>query len=97
MVERHICPDFKIFNMGFVYILQSVMNGSYYIGSCGNIDRRLIKHNKGLVQSTRRYRPWVLVYSEKYETLVEAKKREKQIKLWKKRRAIASLISSKNF
>ena len=78
--------------MFFTYILQSEVDSSYYIGSCENIRNRLEQHNGGLVKSTKRYLPWILAYKEKFETLVQARKREAQIKSWKKRVAIERLI-----
>ena len=78
--------------MFYTYILKSLINGSYYIGSCQDIDVRFNLHNKGLVKSTKRYVPWKLIYKEEYETLSEASKRERQIKSWKKRSAIERLI-----
>jgi predicted GIY-YIG superfamily endonuclease len=36
--------------------------------------------------------PWNLVHLEEYESLSEAVNRERQIKSWKKRRAIENLI-----
>ena len=78
--------------MFYAYILQSERNSSFYIGSCENIHQRLIQHNKGLGKSTKRFVPWVVVYFEKFETSKEARKREMQIKSWKKRGAIKNLI-----
>ena len=78
--------------MFLTYILKSENNSSYYIGSSGDIDKRISLHNKGLVKSTKRYIPWKLVYSEKYKTLLEATKRELKIKSWKKRDMIEKLI-----
>jgi len=78
--------------MSFVYILKSIMNEAYYVGSCMDIVERLKRHNEGSVRSTKRYIPWNLVYFEEYKNLKEARKREKQIKAWKKRRAIENLI-----
>lgn len=80
--------------MFYTYILNSSLNNSYYIGSCGNIERRLSAHNSGEVKSTKRYMPWKIVYLEKYKSLSEAVKRERQIKSWKKRSAIENLISN---
>jgi predicted GIY-YIG superfamily endonuclease len=51
-------------------------------------------HNNSYVKSTKRYIPWVVVYSEQYEDLKDARKRELQIKGWKKRSAIEKLIKS---
>ncbi|PIV38626.1 MAG: endonuclease [Candidatus Portnoybacteria bacterium CG02_land_8_20_14_3_00_45_8] len=78
--------------MFYVYILKSVKNGAYYVGSCGNIDVRIDQHNKGLVPSTKRYLPWDLVHRDKFDTLKGARRRELQIKSWKNRKAIENLI-----
>ena len=78
--------------MFYVYILQSEKNGRYYIGSCQNIQKRLSLHNLGLIKSTKSYLPWILVYNELFDTLSGARKREMQIKSWKKRLAIENLI-----
>ena len=66
-----------------VYILMSELNGRFYIGSCIDITERLAYHNSGRALSTKAYTPWKLVYSETYDTLSEARKREYQIKSWK--------------
>lgn len=79
--------------MFYLYILKSQKNGSYYIGSCKDINKRLNLHNKSLVKSTKRYIPWTLIYSEEYNTLSEARKREIQIKSWKKRKSIENLLN----
>ena len=78
-----------------VYILKSKMNGSYYVGSCKDVQIRFDQHNRKLVSSTKRYAPWDLIYEEMCDTLQEARKRERQIKAWKKRSAIERLIASK--
>lgn len=79
--------------MFFIYILKSLINGKYYIGSTDDPNRRLVEHNKGLSKYTKIYRPWELLYTEKFKSLSEARQREKQIKSWKKRAAIEKLIN----
>ncbi|MCL4363698.1 GIY-YIG nuclease family protein [Patescibacteria group bacterium] len=78
--------------MFFTYILKSILTGQYYIGCTNNLKRRLDEHNKGLSKYTRNKRPWVLKYKEEYSSLIKARRREKQIKSWKKRQAIEKLI-----
>lgn len=78
--------------MFYFYILKSIKNGRYYVGSCHNIEERLKRHNGGMVKSTKAYLPWKLMYNEEYITLSEARKRELQVKSWKKRLAIERLI-----
>ncbi len=68
------------------------MNGSYYVGSCKDINRRFNLHNAGQVKSTKRYILWKLVYKKECKTLSRARKRELQIKSWKSKIAIGKLI-----
>lgn len=84
--------SFRFFKMFYTYILKSVLNGSYYVGSCKDLSARLLLHNRKLVPSTRRYAPWNIAFYESYESLSLARKRELQIKKWKKRAAIENLI-----
>ncbi len=88
--HRDIRSD--LFKMFYTYILKSQSNNSYYIGSCKNLAARFSLHNHKLVASTKRYVPWNIVYYECFDLLSLARKRELQIKKWKKRAAIASLI-----
>jgi putative endonuclease len=78
--------------MYYCYILKSLKDRSYYVGSTASYEKRLERHNKGLVKSTRNKIPWELVCFESYNTRREAMKREKQIKSWKKRKYIEDLI-----
>ena len=78
----------------FVYILQSLLNGRYYIGSCADINQRLAKHNAGATTSTRPYRPWTVVYEESFSDKSQALKREKYIKQMKSRKYIVDLIKN---
>jgi len=80
-----------------VYILTSKQNGSYYIGSCRDVVKRLVLHNRGLVKSTKKYRPWQIVHTEEYENYKSARRRESEIKSWKKRSAVENLISFSEF
>ena len=68
------------------------MNSRYYVGSCHNPQKRLQQHNAGRTASTKPFRPWVLIYTETYNTNSEALKRELQIKKMKSRKYIQSLI-----
>jgi putative endonuclease len=69
--------------MFYAYILQSDFNGRFYIGSTKDIANRIDQHNSGRTPSTKPFRPWRLVHSEEFETLVDARKRETEIKSWK--------------
>ncbi len=80
-------------NMYYTYILKSEKKDRFYIGSTGNINNRLKKHNSGSVKSTKAYRPWKIVYLEEYETNTEARRRENEIKSWKNKKRIKKAFS----
>ena len=71
--------------------------GAYYIGSTENLEQRLKFHNIGRVKSTKTRKPWLMVFSQDFHDLSDARKRELQIKAWKSRRAIERLIGTFNF
>ena len=67
----------------------------YYIGSTRNLEVRLGEHNKSAHSSkyTRKQKgKWELVYSEEFDTIGDAIKRERQIKNWKSKAMISKLI-----
>jgi putative endonuclease len=75
-----------------VYILESSVNGRFYVGHTDRPDARLAEHNSGQNPSTRSGSPWVKVYFEEFETRSEAMRREQEIKGWKSRRMIEKLV-----
>jgi putative endonuclease len=76
----------------YVYILQSLKDGRYYIGETSDVSARLSFHNAGLQRSTRNRRPFKLILVEEYNTREEALVREKQIKSWKGGEAFKKLV-----
>ncbi|MGC1619737.1 MAG: GIY-YIG nuclease family protein [Candidatus Acidiferrum sp.] len=80
--------------MAFVYILQSETTHRYYVGSTNDLVRRLEEHGRGHTLSTRERGPWTLVYQEQCESLLEARRRELEIKRWKSSKMIQALIKS---
>jgi putative endonuclease len=81
--------------MATVYILQSKTTHRFYVGSTNDFARRMEEHQRGHSLATRARGPWELVYREQFETLVEARRRELEIKRWKSSRMIAALITAK--
>jgi putative endonuclease len=81
--------------MPAVYILESQSNKRFYIGSAADAENRLTEHQRGQTRSTRGRGPWVMVYREEFTSIVEARRRERQLKSWKSHRAIQTLIDSK--
>ena len=68
-----------------VYVLRSLKDGKHYTGFTSDLDRRLKEHNSGKTASTKRRRPFVVLYTETYDSKPEAAKREKFFKTSKGR------------
>ncbi|MFI5141987.1 MAG: GIY-YIG nuclease family protein [Bacteroidia bacterium] len=81
--------------MAFVYIIYSVKVNKYYVGACTNLERRLYEHNIGHSTFTSTGIPWELKYTEQFNSLPEAKKREKEIKNKKSRIYIEKLLAKR--
>lgn len=67
--------------MFYVYVLKSKKDGMLYTGSTNDLKRRVMEHNKGLVDSTKQRRPFELVYYEAYKSEKDARSREHNLKL----------------
>ena len=79
-----------------VYILYSALKNKFYVGFTADIVSRLIRHNQKSKGFTGSVNDWDLVYTEKYNSKIEAQNREIQIKSWKSSIKIKSLIDNKD-
>jgi putative endonuclease len=79
--------------MYFVYVLKSLKDHKYYIGSTSDIDARLLYHNSGRQRSTKHRIPFILIRTETYPDKSEALKRGKQIKSYNGGEAFKRLLS----
>ena len=75
-----------------VYIISSQTTGRRYIGYTGDIEKRLCYHNAGKNHSTKRGRPWKLIYSENYADKQLALRREKELKSFKGGNSLSNLL-----
>ncbi len=75
-----------------LYILKNEQTGRYYIGSTNNLDRRLKEHSSGKTRTTKVLKTLTLVYKEEFDTIEEARMREKKLKSYKSRKYIEWLI-----
>lgn len=72
-----LCDDYVLF---YTYLLISMKNRVSYVGSTGELVKRLKEHNQGLSPSTKRYLPWKLIYYEACLNEMDARLREKYLK-----------------
>ena len=67
-----------------LYILRGLKN-HLYIGVSSNFNKRLLRHKSGDgAEFTKRNKVFQLAYTEKFETLLKARRRERQIKGWRR-------------
>ncbi len=89
MSSPNECEGHEFFMTHFVYILEC-SDKTLYVGCTNNLERRLAQHNnsKSGAHYTKIRRPVTLKYSEKFETLSEARKREAEIKSWRREKKL---------
>ncbi len=78
--------------MFYNYILQSEKNGEIYTGRTNDLKRRLVEHNKGVTPSTKRYKPWKLIYYEACLNKNDSKRREGYLKTTQGRRLVGKRL-----
>ena len=64
-----------------VYVLYSSVHDKYYVGSSVDPVKRLHSHNDPRNKGwTKRYAPWIIIYTEVFDSKYEALMREKWLK-----------------
>jgi len=65
------------------YIMANRKNGAIYTGSASDLPVRVGQHKQGVgADFTKKYGCFTLVWYERFDSMVLAVKREKQIKRW---------------
>lgn len=76
----------------YVYVLQSLKDGKFYIGFANNLRRRLSEHCQGKNISTAKRLPVKLIYFEGHLSGEDARRREKYFKTTKGKVALRAII-----
>lgn len=66
--------------MFYTYFLHSENYDETYTGFTSDLRSRIKEHNQGMTPSTRRYKPWKLIYYEACLNEKDAKRREDYLK-----------------
>lgn len=84
--------------MFFTYIVEWA-DTSLYVGCTNNLEKRIKQHNdsKWGAHYTKIRRPVALKYSEEFKTFIEARRREAEIKGWRREKKINLINQSKGF
>jgi len=75
-----------------IYILKSLKDNNLYIGCTSNLGKRLLAHNKGAVRSTKKRRPFKLIFKEEYQNKYQAFNKERYYKTAKGKRELKAKI-----
>ncbi len=78
--------------MYYIYILLNEAKNRTYTGVSEDINERLAEHNAGRVKSSSPYRPYEVIYTESFETLSEARQKEKFYKSTTGRRRLKEML-----
>jgi len=78
--------------MHYVYILQSLVDKSLYIGSTADLRRRLEEHNQGGSLASAPKSPYKLIFYEAFLSKIDALNREKYLKTGYGRRSIKKML-----
>ncbi len=81
---------------GYLYIIQSIKNNMFYVGSTIDIINRLKEHNNGEVKATRNKGPWIIKFTKQYKTIKEAKQVEYKFKKMKSRKILKKIIQEQD-
>ena len=76
----------------FTYILESQLDGRFYIGQTQNLEKRVKHHNKGYSKYTKKFRPWRLIWYIAFDSRKEAYQTEQRIKKLKSRKRLLDYI-----
>ena len=80
--------------MFFTYVLQSTKDEDFYVGMTEDLKLRFEQHNKGRVESTKKRKPFNLIYYEACIDRDDAKLREKYLKTYHGRMFLKRRIKS---
>ncbi|GAB4219841.1 MAG: hypothetical protein Fur009_7780 [Candidatus Microgenomates bacterium] len=81
--------------MAFVYILKSLKNNRFYIGSTQDINKRWLKHKRGEVKSTKNLRPLKIEFYQEYPNIKQARYIELKLKKLKRKDYLEKIIREK--
>ncbi|PIY96810.1 MAG: hypothetical protein COY66_02680 [Candidatus Kerfeldbacteria bacterium CG_4_10_14_0_8_um_filter_42_10] len=71
----------------YYFYIARCLDNSIYIGITNNLDNRIKRHNEGNgAVWIKQHGNAKIIYSEKYQTYLEAHRRELQIKKWSRKK-----------
>ena len=79
--------------MAYIYILKSLRNDKFYIGSTSqSVEERIKRHNSGHIYSTNRLKPLEIVFKQHFDDIAIAQKYERRLKRFKRHDFIEKIV-----
>ena len=78
--------------MHYAYVLRSMKDGKFYMGSTSDLRRRFAEHQKGSNISTKHRRPFELIFYEAFKHLEDARRRERYFKTDKGKSTLRQML-----
>lgn len=78
--------------MYYTYILIAMNRRQTYVGYTSDLTNRLLRHNGGLVNSTKANKPYKILHVDQFESLDEAKAKERYYKNYRGRQKIRQML-----
>ncbi len=80
----------------YIYIVECA-DKSLYVGCTNNLEKRIKQHNQSKwgAHYTKIRRPVTLKYSEEFKALVKARRRENEIKGWRREKKLNLIKNTK--
>jgi len=82
----------KMSKFYYVYILISLKDDKFYIGSTSDLVKRINEHQKGQVLSTKNRLPFKLIFYEAYLNKYDAIRREDYFKTTKGKQTLRNML-----
>lgn len=79
--------------MSYVYILESVKDGRYYVGSTIDLEKRLKHHISGATPSTKRFGELRLIFKQHYDRIEDARYIERKLKKLKRKDYLRKIVN----
>jgi putative endonuclease len=86
----------NLFLMFHTYVIQSTTSGVLYIGQTNNLHDRIHRHNTNRNKWTKNKGPWILIFSQAFESRAEAMALETKLKSFKNREYLLVWIEQQN-
>ena len=82
--------------MYYTYVIKSTSLDIFYIGQTNDLDDRIKRHNQNRNKFTKNKGPWMLIYSNSFQTRAEAIQLEMKFKSFKSKEYLQNWIEQQD-